>query len=287
MYSITESGLPSKSELSTATSRASSTSGTSERWPSMTTCSPTPSSLASASSACRSGSCALGLAARLPAGDQHPQAGEAPGRAARRRGPARRAPSAGAAWRPCRSPAGRPRSPAPRAGRPARRPRSGIEIPLGMKRSFSSGMPSISCILRRSSSETATKASARRAISSRSRRRRRGWPSNDQVCSWATKTGTLRPGRDQGAPDVRADLVAVEDVEAALPHVPDQTPPGPQVEAGVALEADELDPGLVQLLDADPVLLGGAPSGRRRRRARSGDWSRLIAIWRASDSAPP
>ena len=50
-------------------------------------------------------------------------------------------------------------------------------------------MRSISTIRRRSSLDTQRKASARRAIRSRSSIRRRGRPSYDQVCSWATKTG--------------------------------------------------------------------------------------------------
>ena len=60
-------------------------------------------------------------------------------------------------------------------------------------------IPSSSTSLRRSSRETATTMSQRRAITWRSMKRRWAPPSNDHVCSWATMTGTPASGPSSAA----------------------------------------------------------------------------------------
>ena len=107
------------------------------------------------------------------------------------------------------------------------------------------------------------KTSAPRAISSRSIVLRTNGPAVDeraeaQLCSCAMTTGTRASLPEQRAPDVRAELVRMEDVDA-VSQVVEQGAPGGEVGTGAAIEPHDLDPGGAQV-----VLEGRLADGTRR-----------------------
>ncbi len=166
MYSITESGLPSKSEEQTARSSAPRISGTSVRSPRMLTLRRRFSSSISRSRLARSGpspTISSWISGHSPVSSASARSSTWCAFCGRSRPttPINGASGAIASSALIPPPAG--------AGDPT--------MPIGMKRVRAGSMRSISVIRRRSSRETATNASAPRAITSRSTKRRSGWPS--------------------------------------------------------------------------------------------------------------
>ena len=266
MYSSTVSGLPSKSEESTATSSCRITSKTSGRYPTRS------HRLLEAEL----------VDQRLQA-DAAPRAPRSPLR--RRSAPSR--PHGTRAQEPrCADqhvvgllrPQGRHHADQRRSRRrcrarpagPRRPPSAGQRDPVGdvarlrRRDPLDLGHPPLIGAARRRST-----ASALRPIRWRSIIRRCGCPSQDQVCSWATKIGTGTAGLQQRAPEIRADLVGVQDVDLALAHLAHEPSPGTEVEPGPAAHSDEARARLVELREDRLEPRAGFPPRRHQRWTRS------------------
>ena len=100
---------------------------------------------------------------------------------------------------------------------------TGAATAFGMTRSCRGRIPSTSIIRRLSASDTAMKTSAPRAITSRSIVLRTNGPAVEeraeaQLCS-CDDDGDTREAPEQRAPDVRAELVRMEDVDLSRRYV--------------------------------------------------------------------
>ena len=130
-----------------------------------------------------------------------------------------------------------------------------------------------------------------RAITSRSPNRRSGCPSNDQVCSCATITGTRARRPIDGPPQIRAELVRVQHVHALPPQKPVERPPRPDLARRGALQSHDPHVGRLQVRErVRDVALARSPlrtAGSRHsvRSKRSG--SSRVVVWIARRSAPP